>query len=113
MTVASEKYLFIMTICMCIVEYVRISKRLSENIIRKTERVGSVKMSSHDPSFISNHFKFHFLWKPYGLVSDDFCNLYATTVFVRTNGQDAKNIKTTESLIDHFHCLKFYDNFLT
>ena len=84
---------------MCIVEFVKISKRLSENI-----RIVSVKVSSHDPSLTSSHFKSHFLWKTYSLVSDDCCNLSATRVFLRTDGQDAKNIKTVESLIDHFHC---------
>ena len=90
---------------MCIVDYVmiRISKRLSDNI-RKTGRVVSIKISSHDPSFTSNHFKFHFLWKTYSLVSDDVCNLSATRVFVGTNGEDAKNIKTADSMTDHFHC---------
>ena len=81
---------------MCIVKYVRISKRLSGNI-RETERVVSVKIGSHNSSFTSNHFKFHFLWKTYRLVSDYFCNLSATRVFIMTNGQ-------AESLIDHFHC---------
>ena len=73
---------------MCIVDYVmiRMSKRLSDNI-HKTERVVSVKISSNNPSFTSNHFKFHFLWKTYSLVFDDFCNLSATRVFVLTNGQ--------------------------
>ena len=89
--------------CMCIVDYVRISKRLSDNI-RKTKRVVSVKISSHDASSTSNHFKFHFLWKTYSLVSDDFCNLSATRVFIRTNGEDVENKKTAKSLIDHFHC---------
>ena len=42
--------------------------------------------------------------KTYSLVSDDFCNLPATRVFVRTNGEDVKNIKTAKSLIDYFHC---------
>ena len=88
---------------MCIVDYVRISKRLSDNIC-KTKRVVSVKISSHDASFTSNHYTFHFLWKTYSLVSDDFCNLSATRVFIRTNGQDVKNIKTATSMIDHFHC---------
>ena len=88
---------------MCIVDHVRISKRLADNI-RKTKRVVSVKISSHDASLTSNHFKFHFLWKTYSLVSDDFCNLSATKVFIRTNGEDVKNIKTAKSLIDHFHC---------
>ena len=88
---------------MCIVDYVRITKRLSDNI-RNTKRVVSFKISSHDASFTSNHFKFHFLWKTCSLVSDDFCNLSATTVFVRTNGEDVKNVKTAKSLIDHFHC---------
>ena len=67
-------------------------------------RVVSVKISSHDASFPSNHLKFYFLWKTYSLVSDDFCNLSATRVFVRTNGADVKNIKTAKSLIDLFHC---------
>ena len=76
---------------MCIVDYVmiRISKRLSDNI-HKTGRVVSVKISSNNPSFTSNHFKFHFLWKTYSLVSDDFCNLSATRVFVGTNGECKK-----------------------
>ena len=86
---------------MCIVNYVRISKRLSDNI-RKTKRVISVKISSHDASFTCNHFKFHFLWKTHSPVSDEFCNLSATRVFVRTNGEDVKNIKTAKSPIDHF-----------
>ena len=64
---------------MCIVDYVKISERLSDNIC-KTKRVVSVKISSHDASFISNHFEFHFLWKTHSLVSDDFCNLSATRV---------------------------------
>ena len=51
----------------------------------------------------SNHFKLHFPWKTYRVFSDDFCNLSATRVFVGTNGEDAKNIKTAKSLIDHFH----------
>ena len=88
---------------MCIVDYVRISERLSDNI-RKTKRVVSAKISSHDASFTSNRLKFHFLWKTYSLVSDDFCNLSATRVFVMTNGENVKNIKTAKSLIDHFHC---------
>ena len=88
---------------MCIVDFVRISKRLSDNI-RKTKRVVSVKISSHDASFTSGRFKFDFLWKTYSLVSDDFCNLSATRVFVMTNGEDVKNIKTPKSLIDHLHC---------
>ena len=74
---------------MCVVNHVRISKRLSDNI-RKTKRVVSVKISSHDASFTSNHFTFHFLWKTYSLVSDDFCNLSATRVFIRTNGEGEK-----------------------
>ena len=76
---------------MCIVDYVmiRISKRLSDNI-DKTERVVSVKTSSNNPSFTSNHFKFHFLWKTYSLVSDDFRNLSVTRVFVGTNGECKK-----------------------
>ena len=75
---------------MCIVDYVmiRISKRLSDNI-HKTEFV-SVRISSHDPISTSNHFKFHFLWKTCSLVSDDFCNLSATRVFVGTNGECKK-----------------------
>ena len=81
---------------MHIVNHVRISKRLSANI-RKTKRVVSVKISSHDASFTSNHFQFHFLWKTYCLVSDDFCNLSATRVLTRTNGEDVKNIKTAKS----------------
>ena len=88
---------------MCVVDYVRISRRLSDNI-RETKRVVSVKISSHDGSFTSNHFKFHFLCKTYSLASDDFCNISATRVFVRTNGEDVKNIKTAKSLINHFHC---------
>ena len=76
--------------------YVKISKRLPDNI-RKTKRVVSVKIISHDASFTSNHFKFHFFWKTYSLVSDDFCNLSATRVLVRTNGEDVKNIKTAKS----------------
>ena len=73
---------------------------MSENIL-STERVVSVKISSHDASFTSNHFKFHSLWKTYSLVSHDFRDLSATRVFVGTNGQDAKNYKAAESLIDH------------
>ena len=64
-----------------------------------------MKISSHDP--LVSHpiiLKFHFLWKTYSLVSDDFRNLSATKVFVGTNGEDAKNIKTAESLIDHVCC---------
>ena len=89
--------------CMCIVDYVRISKRLSDNIC-KTKGVVSVKISPHDAGFTWNHFKFHFLWKTYDLVSDDFRNLSAARVFVGTNGEDVKNMKTAKSLIDHFHC---------
>ena len=37
-------------------------------------------------------------------IADDFYSLSATTVFVRRNGKDAKNIKTAESLINYFHC---------
>ena len=76
---------------MCIVDYVmiRISKRLSDNI-HKTERVVSVKISSNNQSSTSNHFKFHFVWKTYSLVSDDFCNLSATRVFVGTNDECKK-----------------------
>ena len=55
--------------CIYIVDYAMISKRLSDNI-RKTTRDVSVKISSHDASFTSNHFKFHFLWRTYSLVSD-------------------------------------------
>ena len=77
---------------MCIVDYVRTSERLSDNI-RQTKSVVSVKISSPDSSFTSNHFKFYFLWKTYRLVSDNFCNLSATRVFVGKNGEDAKNIK--------------------
>ena len=88
---------------MCIVDYVRISRRLSDNI-HKTKRVVSVEIGSRDASFTSNHFKFHFLWKTYSLVSDDFCNLSATRVFIRTNGEDVKNINTAKPLTDHFHC---------
>ena len=88
---------------MCIVDYVGISKRLLDNI-RKTKKGVSVKISSRDASFTRNHFKFYFLWKTYSPVSDDFCDLSATRVFVRTNGEDAINIKTSKSLIDHFHC---------
>ena len=72
---------------MCVVDYVRISKRLSDNI-RKAKRIVSVKISSNEASL------FHFLWKTYSLVSDDLCNFSATKVFVRT----------AESLIYHFHC---------
>ena len=67
--------------CMCIVDYVRISKRLSDNI-GKTKRVVSVKISSHDASFIFNHFKFYFLWKTYSLVSYDFRNLSAARKYL-------------------------------
>ena len=87
---------------MCIVDDVRILKRLSDNI-HKTKIVVSVKISSHDASFTSNHFKFHFLWKTYSLVSDDFCNLSATRVLVRTNGEDMKKYKNCTVTIDHFH----------
>ena len=80
---------------MCIVDYVRISKRLSDNI-HKTKSIVFVKISSHDASFTSNHFKFHFLWKTYSPVSDDFCNLSPTRVFIRTNGKDVKNVKTAQ-----------------
>ena len=81
---------------MCIADYVRISKRLADNI-PKTKRVISVKISSHDPSFTSNDLKFHFLWKTNSLVSDDFCILSVTRcIFMATNGEDAKNIKTAE-----------------
>ena len=80
---------------MCIVDYVRISKRLSDNI-RRTTRVVSVKISSHNPRFTSDHFQFHFLCKTYCLASDDSWNLSATRVFVGTDGEDAKNIKTAE-----------------
>ena len=31
--------------------------------------------------------------KAYSLVSDDVCNYSATRVFIRTNGEDVKNIK--------------------
>ena len=79
MTVAAEKYLLRLSI---IVDYVRISKRLSDNI-RKTKRAVSVKISSHDASFTSKHFKFHFPCKTYSLVSDDFCNLSATGQMVK------------------------------
>ena len=79
---------------MCIVDYVMISKILSDNILN-TERVVSVKISSRDASFTSNHLKFHCLWKTYSLVSDDFCNLSAKRVFVGTNGENTKNIKTS------------------
>ena len=58
----------------------------------KTKRVVYVSIRSYDPSFASNHFKFHFLWKTYSLASDDFCNPSATRVFVGTNAEDAKNI---------------------
>ena len=89
---------------MCIVDHVliRISRRLPNNI-HKTERVVSVKISSQDPSFTSNHFKFNCLWKT-SPVSNDFCNLSATRVYVGTNGEDAKNIKAAVSMTDHFHC---------
>ena len=73
---------------MCIIDSVRISNGLSDNNC-KTERVGSVKISSHDPRFTSNHFKFDFLWKTYRPLSDDFCNFSATR-FVGTNGEDKK-----------------------
>ena len=43
--------------CICIVDYVKISKRLSDNI-RKTKIVASVKISSHDASFTSSHLNF-------------------------------------------------------
>ena len=90
--------------CMCIVDYVSVLKRLSDNI-RQTKRVVSVKISSHDPSFTSNHFKFHFISKTYCLASDEFCNLSAVRVFAGTNGEDAKKIsKLLKSLIDYFHC---------
>ena len=88
---------------MCTVCVLLISKTLSDNI-RKTKRVVSVKISSQDASFTSHHFKFHFLWKIYSLVSDNCCNLSGTRVFIRTNNEDVKNIKTAKSLIDHFHC---------
>ena len=91
-----------MTVC-ALLTMSGFQKRLSDNIC-KTKRVVSVKISSHDTSFTSNHFKFHFLRKTYSLVSDDVCNLSAARVFIRTNGEDVKNIKTAESLIDHFHC---------
>ena len=67
--------------------------KLSDNIC-KTKRVVPVKISSHDASFTSNNFQFHFLWKTYSLVSDDLCDLSATRVLVRTNGEDVKTIKT-------------------
>ena len=54
---------------------------------------GRMVTSQLDICITSNHFKFHFLWKTYSLVSDDFCNLSATRVLVKTNGEDVKNIK--------------------
>ena len=48
--------------------------------VRLFKRVVSVKISSHDASFTSNQFKFHFLWKTYSLVSDDFCSLSAMRI---------------------------------
>ena len=49
-----------------------------------TKKVASVKISSHDASFMSNHFKFHFLQKTYSPVSEGICNLSAKRVFVWT-----------------------------
>ena len=54
--------------------------------------------------------KFYFRWKTDSLVSDDF---YILSVFVGANGEDEKNIKNAESLIDHFYCkyLNFYQSY--
>ena len=112
MTVAHQKSIYYD--CMCIVNYVRISKRLSDNI-RKTKRVVSVKISSHDVSFTFNHFTFPFLWKTYSPVSDGFCNLTATRVLVRTNGEDVKNIQTAHfiiSIVNSCICTTSFDMIL-
>ena len=77
-----SRKVFIMTVCVLLT--CQDLKRLSDNI-RKNKRVVFVKISSHNASFTSNHFEFNFLWR---LVSDDFCNLSATRVLIRTNGED-------------------------
>ena len=91
-----------MTVCVLLTTS-GFQKDCQTTFVRLNKGVASVKTSSHDPPFTSNHFKFHFLWKTYSLVSDDFCNISATRVFVRTNGEDVKNIKTAKSLNEHFH----------
>ena len=85
---------------MCIVDNVRIQKDCHTTFVRLKLRVASVKISSNDGSLTSNHFKFHFLSKIYSLASDDVCNLSATRTFVRTNGEDVKNIKPANSYTD-------------
>ena len=63
----------------------RISKRLPDNI-GKTELF--LSRSGHTIQFL--HSKFHFLWKTYSLVFNDFCNPSATRVSVWTNGERKK-----------------------
>ena len=102
MTVVAEKYLFIMIICVLSTtsRFLKHSQTifltLKELFLSKSVHT----MQVLHPVILN----FHFLWKTYSLVSHDFCNLSATRLFIGTNGENAKNIKTAESLIDHFHC---------
>ena len=87
---------------MCIVDYVmiRILKRLSDNI-NKTELF--LSRSVYMIQFLHPIVQNSIFFGKHSLVFDDFCNLSATRVSVGTM-VNAKNIKTANSVIDHFHC---------